>query len=118
MAHIDEIAPAYIGEDRIRLTLDEDLRHPRAHALVVVHVDYVETMPQSVVLPLEVTVTRPNGQFLLRRVERRRAPATVAFTPREGGAFLVRVAEIGHNRWWGRLRVDVAGDTSVRRGEA
>lgn len=117
MAHIDEIAPTYIGEDRIRLTLDPSTANPRAHQHVLVNVDYSMTLPEGLMLPLEVTVAGPSATSFTRRIERRRAPASVTFLPREGGTYLVRVAELGHNRWWGRIQVTVAGDTSIRRGE-
>src|SRR5262245_17645476 len=107
---LDEISPSYIGEDRIVLTLSAATPIPRAFQAVEVQVDYSKTQPNFVELPLELTITPPSLNQFSRRIFRRNVPSTVAFTPKEGGPHLVRIAEVGHNKWWGRLVVNVLGE--------
>jgi hypothetical protein len=110
MSFIDEISPRFIGEDRLRLTLVNPDQVLTAFAPIVVAVDYNATLPEGTVLPLEFEVISPSGEQILRKVYRRFRPTEVAFTPRAGGAFLVRLAEQYHNQWWGKLVLEIAGD--------
>jgi hypothetical protein len=107
---IDEISPRYYGEDRLRLTLTEQNQVLRAFAPVLVTVDYSAALPEGIVLPLEFTVTAPSEVNSTRMVFRRFAPNQLAFTPREGGVYLIRLAEMWHNMWWGRLVLEITGD--------
>lgn len=110
MALVDEISPAYVGEDRIRLTLANREQVLRAFVPVVVAVDYSACAPEGVTRPLEMSVTDGSGRLLVRQAFRRFDPAELAFTPREGGSHLVRLAEQFHNQWWGSLVLQIAGD--------
>lgn len=110
MSFIDEISPRFIGEDRLRLTLSNPDQVLAAFTPVVVAVDYSATLPEGIVLPLELDVTAPSGEQILRKVYRRFRPGELAFTPRAGGSFLVRLSEQYHNQWWGRLILEIAGD--------
>ena len=107
---IDEISPRTYGEDRLRLTLTDPRQILRAFAPVLISVDYVAALPEGIVLPLEFTVTAPSDVNSTRMVFRRFAPNELAFTPREGGSYLIRLAEMWHNLWWGRLTLEIAGD--------
>jgi len=107
---LDELSPRYIGEDRLRLTLADPNQVLAAFKPVVVAVDYSATLPEGIVLPLECEVYTPTGALAMRKVYRRFKPSELAFTPREGGAFLVRLAEQYHNQWWGKLTLEIAGD--------
>lgn len=107
---IEDISPETIGEDLITLSLDPSTVSPRAFSSVLVNVDYSRCAPDGVVLPIEILVQAPTAGNVRRRVARRAVPLTIAFTPREGGLHGVTVREIGHNRWVGKLRVQVAGD--------
>ncbi len=115
MAALDEIAPAYIGEDRIDLSLDPSIVTPSAFVPVLVNVSYARCAPEGVLLPLVFEAQGPSPESFVRRVFRRAAPNSVLFTPREGGPHLVTVREVAHNRWWGRLRLSVEGETLDRR---
>jgi hypothetical protein len=111
MSIVDEISPRYYGEDRIKLTLHSDTSSPQVFQPVIVLVDYSECDPEGVVLPLEFTLTGQSGPSTAsRRVFRKVRPTEITFRPVEGGSTLVRVAELYHNRWWGSLVIDVAGD--------
>lgn len=107
---IEELAPETIGEDLITLTLNQLTLAPRAFSPVIVDVDYARTLPDGVVLPLELVIQAPSPSGYIRRIIRRLAPADITFTPREGGTHLVMLRELWHNRWLGKLRVPVAGD--------
>lgn len=119
MSLVDEISPRTMGENRIALALDADLAQEPALLVfqpIIVTVDYSACDPEGVVLPLEFTVTGPSGKAtFLRKYFRRTVPAELTFTPTEGGTHLVRLAECFHNRWWGSLLIDVAGDALDRR---
>lgn len=106
---IDELSPETIGEDRITLALAAGIT-PRAFLPVLVEVDYGRCGPEGVVLPLELLIQAPSAGNVIRRVLRRAAPRSIAFTPREGGLHGVLVRELGHNRWNGHLRIVVTGD--------
>lgn len=105
----EEISPRYLGEDRIRLSLAQNSTNPRAHDVVEVDVDYSAVGESGVAVPLELTITGPSAASFQRRYFRRVAPSSVSFVPIEGGTHLLRIREVGHNRWVGLLTIDVAG---------
>lgn len=112
----DEICPAYVGEDRLTLALSEDTLTPRAFAAVDVTIDYSRADTDGgTVLPIEVTVTAPSASGFVKHTYRSTRPTLFTFKPREGGKHLVRVREVAHNRWFGVLAVDVAGDKLTNR---
>jgi len=110
MTIVDEVSPSYYGEDRIDLQLSVQTPSPQSFDAVIVDVDYARTLPQGVVLPLEMTIMSPSGAAQYQRVVfSRLAPSQLSFVPREGGSHLLRFAEQHHNRWFGSLVIDVAG---------
>lgn len=114
MAVVDEVSPAYYGEDRIVLTLSPDTPSPAALDAVLIDVDYSACLPQGVVLPLEMLVTQQSGESTFQRsIFTLLAPSQLAFVPREGGRCLVRLGEKHHNRWFGSLEFDVSGELAV-----
>src|SRR5262249_34987198 len=109
---LDELCPDYVGERRFVLALSEDASPARAFAAIELTVDYSATLPQGVVLPLEFTIVSPSPSNFVRRFFRRTSPSNISFIPKEGGRHVVRIAEVGHNRWWGALTIDVVGETT------
>jgi len=107
----DEISPRYLREDRIDLTRDDPDAVPSALRSFVVSVSYARTLPQYVVLPLIFEVIGPSQQSYQRRIFRRTPPKSIVITPQEGGAHRLLLREAAHNRWWGKLAVNVAGDS-------
>ena len=107
---LEELSPDYVGEARFSLTLSPTAPAPRAFSAVEIDVDYRRAAPQGVRGPFELTITSPSASGFVRKVLRRRAPTSVTFVPREGGSHLVRIAELGHNRWFGTVVVHVAGE--------
>lgn len=115
MAVVDEVSPAYYGEDRIGLSLVPG-QTPTQFDAVLVDVDYSRCLPEGVVLPLELTITQESGAATFQRSTfSNLAPSQLAFVPREGGVCLVRLAEKHHNRWFGSLEIPIAGELVVKR---
>jgi hypothetical protein len=112
-APIDEISPAYVGAQSIKLTF-ATTDAPRAFNAVDINLAIqpgaTKAVEVGLSLPLELTITSPSNTNFKRHIYRRTVPSTITFTPREGGAHLVRISEVGHNRWWGSLIVSVAGE--------
>lgn len=111
LRRVDLLAPPYMGEDRITLELRPGPT-PTVGSVVGVNVDYSATLPEFVVLPLEIIIRGPNDSHdtnLQRRYWSRAVRRYIEFVPREAGVHLVVLRETAHNHWWGRLRVEVVG---------
>lgn len=109
--NIDILSPAYVGEDRIKLSLDPSTDPPRVGQAVAIRVDYSRSEPEGASLPLDFIVQGPSENSYHERVYRRYKPARLAFVPSEAGEHLVLLREQHHNRWFGKLVVVVEGDT-------
>jgi hypothetical protein len=110
---IDELAPQYVREKKLDLSTDPDAEAPRANRSILVTVNYGRTAPDGVSLPLVMEIQGPSPTSYQRRVFSRTRPASVIFTPREGGRHDVILREAAHNRWWGSLALEVAGEPAV-----
>jgi hypothetical protein len=108
--NIDELSPAYVGEDRIRLTLDPNTDPPTVGRVVTVIVDYSACDPQGVNLPIDFIVQGPSATSYRSKVLRRKRPTRLSFIPSESGSHLLLIREQTHNRWFGKLVLTVAGD--------
>ena len=115
---LDELCPDDVGRRAIRL---QPARLDPARAFeafdLAVELDPVFGQVAAVVglvLPLEMTVTSPSRSGFVRHVFRHIVPPSVSFIPHEGGPHLVRLRELGHNRYWGSYVVDVAGEGPAR----
>jgi hypothetical protein len=109
---IDEICPTYVGEKRLVLSLASDSLSPRAFNPINVLVDYSACEPEGLVPPLELTIIAPTASNFQRARFLRTTPETISFRPREGGRHVVRFGEVGHNRWFGYIEIDVAGESA------
>jgi hypothetical protein len=113
----DVLNPPSLGEQRLTLSRvlpdgQSTVPPARAFSPVDIQVDYAGCLPEGVVLPLELVVVAPSPAGFVQRTYRRVKPTTVTFTPQEGGEHLVRLAEVGHGRWWGSIVIDVQGAES------
>jgi hypothetical protein len=107
----DALSPSTYGEDRIDLTLSPETPTPIALSPVIILVAYDRADPEGICLPLELTITGPSGRGTFqRRFFRRVKPLEISFRPTEGGPTLIRLAELFHNRYIGRLVLDIAGN--------
>ncbi len=112
---IDILSPLYIGEDRISLELDPTSQPAFVFRPITVNIDYGRTYPQGVGLPLEMIVQPAFGEGgkgggFRRKVFCRVAPRSYTFSAAGAGQYLLCLREMGHNRWQGRLVIDVQGD--------
>lgn len=110
----DELCPDYVGDKRLTLNLSDPSAVLQAFTPIDVSVDYDDTEPQGIVLPLVLTIAAPTAANFLRRVYHRVAPSSFTFTPREGGRYVIRFGEFAHNRWYGTMILTVAGDRLSR----
>lgn len=110
-AWLDEISPRYLREQRLTLTLDASSVRPVAFGSVLIQVSYSRATPGGVVMPLILEIEGPSAGSAVRRVYSRAAPASIVWRPVEGGVHMVTLREAAHNRWWGKLRVEVAGES-------
>lgn len=111
MPTIDEIAPRYVREKKLDLSLEPKADPPRAFNPILVQISYERTLPADVSLPLIFEVQGPSPSSYRRTDYTRHRPRQLIFTPREGGRHLVILREAFHNRHWGSLAIDVAGET-------
>jgi hypothetical protein len=107
---IEELSPTYLGETRIVLSCLTEESRVLAHHPIEVSIDVTEALPEGLVLPLELIVQGPSVGSHQRKVFSRTVPSTIIFTPREGGLHLIKIAELGHNKWWGSTKIAIAGD--------
>lgn len=110
MPTIDELAPKNVRAKLLALSLDPNDEPPRANRPLLLQLDYTKALPDDVMLPLILEVQAPSASGYVRRVFARHKPLTAIFMPREGGRHLVILREAGHNRWWGSLAIEVAGE--------
>lgn len=110
---LEEISPETIGEDRIDLRLDDGNLSPRAGQIITVNIDYSRCAPDGTRLPIELVVQAPSPLGFVQRTFTRTRPTSITFRAREGGGHLVMVRELAHNRWFGRLRIAIAGETAT-----
>lgn len=110
MALIDEISPTYIGDDRFVLSLSDPAAAILAFVPFQVDVNYDAAEPEGLVLPLELVFQAPSGKIIQRTVFSRSAPSSLLLVPRSRGQHFVLLHEMFHNRWQGRLLVNVQGE--------
>lgn len=113
-ATIDILSPTYVPADKIRLSLLEGIEPLLPYVPITVLVNYTGADPQGISLPLVFTV-QPGGTGGVtggyrRVVYSRFSPSALTFTVPRSGTYLVTLAELFHNRWQGRLTIEVAGD--------
>jgi hypothetical protein len=109
---IDAIAPPEIGEDRFSLSVNSLCLPLLALNQAIIDIDYSAAGSVGFELPIEFIVQPPSndGSGYVRRVYRKHAPPSIAFMPITAGRHLILVKECCHNRWQGRLVIDVGGD--------
>jgi hypothetical protein len=113
-ATVDILAPTYVSEARIDLALLPDQEPLRPNVPITVSVNYDKADPQGIQLPL-VFIVQPASiggvaggyREVYYRVV---APDALTFTVPGPGEYLVSLTEVFHNRWQGRLIVNVTGD--------
>lgn len=107
---IDEISPAYIGEDKLTLKLANPDAKPTTWQPFQVDVDYSAADPEGVILPMELVLQGPNPPDHKRRLFTRERPSSFVLVPEAKGPHFILFRELGHNRWQGRLLIEVEGE--------
>ena len=107
---IDQISPPYVGADMIALKLSKPDIAPLAWQPIQVEVDYTATKPTGVVLPMELVLQGPDPEDHKRRLITRAAPESFVLVPEVKGPHFILFRELGHNRWQGRLLIEVEGE--------
>ncbi|HEX4334682.1 MAG TPA: hypothetical protein VH062_02145 [Polyangiaceae bacterium] len=107
-----DFSPDNVGTNRFKLSLDVTTQSPAAGVACIVNVDYSSADADGgVVLPLEVLVQAPTVDGYRRQVLTRARLDQLVVIPISGGAHMVMVRELGHNRAFGALTFNVAGDS-------
>jgi len=112
---IDTIAPTYIGKDAISLNINEDSEPLQAHKVLQIDIDYTNCGEEGVSVPVELIIQPGFGgggtaNGYTNKIYRRTAPSRILYRPPQGGEYLILLREIHHNRYQGRLLIEVAGD--------
>lgn len=107
---IDEISPADIGEDKLVLQLADPSATIQIFIPFEICVNYDATEPEGVVLPLELVIRGPRPGQETRRKFTRSRPERLLVTPTTRGQHFVLLRELFHNRWQGRMTVEVIGE--------
>mgnify|MGYP001820843075 CR=1 FL=1 len=112
---VDFIAPDYIEEARIDLSLP-DAAAPKANQPITIAFDYTRAGEAGVMPPLELVV-QPcfleggEASGYQRKVFRRLIPENHLFNFPSAGQYLVLLREMFHNQFFGKRLVEVAGDS-------
>jgi len=111
----DRVSPAFVGEDRITVTIDEDSFLAGSlvtERTITARFDYSGAEPEGVALPIIVELQPGfgDGDAYRRLAFKRFTPETFAFKVTGAGKYFILVKERFHNQWQGRLEIEVEGD--------
>lgn len=107
--NIDQFSPATIGEEKFVLSVGANSLL-QVFGIVQIDVDYTQAFPEGPVLPLEFVIQGQAPNSYISRIFRKAPPRSITFTPIASGEHLVLLREVAHNRWIGKLRIQVTGD--------
>lgn len=96
----------YIRAERIRLELADPSVPPTAgYAFdLLMSLDPADT---QLVLPLKLVVMGPSAESRYEHTFRRLIPRRIPIVAREPGRYIVSIRELFHNRFAGRLHIEV-----------
>lgn len=109
-AALDELCPPYLKDQRFSLQLAPDQATPTAGRALRILCSYTNSLPQGPVCPLIFEAKGPSSLGYERRVYTT-PPTWIVWRPREGGLHQLTLREDAHNRWFGVLKVEVAGES-------
>lgn len=111
--NLDLVSPVDMGSDKIVITVN----NPTGEALLVgipitLDFDYSDTLPAGVVLPLILQVQPAFGRGVGYKevIFRDRVPNSFAFQVPGAGLYLAVLRECFHNRWQGRILLQIDGE--------
>ena len=107
-AALDAISPDYLRDQRFRIQVSQGMSAPRVQQGTELVFDYASAKPQGAMGPLvfEAKGTTP-GSY--QRRDFAIPPSTIVWIPTEPGLHQLTLREASHNRWFGVLKVTVAG---------
>lgn len=108
-AILDELAPLYVGAKTLALALQDSGQDLLAFTPTPITVDYSDTEPQGVYLPMELLVVGPSVSDFRRVVYYRLRPGVILWTPQSAGLHRLTLREVGHNQWWGTIALTILG---------
>ena len=111
--NLDLVSPVFMGADMIGISVDNPADEPLLVGTpITVDFDYSATLPGGVVLPLILQIQPSVGRGVGYQevIFRKRAPNSFAFQVPGAGRYLVVLRECFHNRWQGRILIDVEGE--------
>ncbi len=115
MPTIDTLSPSNVGEDRVVLTLNAAIATPRSLQSVIIDIDYSAAAPEGITPPIEILFKSAlDPESFGRSIFLTRLPEAFSFSPGSSGNYLILLRELGHNRWQGRLEIEVIGDEFSR----
>lgn len=106
----DELSAHWVGAEALKLSLVDPLSPLRANVPIDLAVDYSGAGEEGVTLPLEQLVVGPSPESFRRHVHRRQTPSIITFTPPQGGRHIVTLRQIGGDKLFGKLAVEVEGE--------
>ncbi len=114
-ALIDIISPMYLGETRIRVSVNPSCEPLMAFRPVTVDFNYDATKPGGIALPLVLVVQPALSEVAAaggyrRKVFKRHPPVSYTFTVPSAGDYLIMIREFAHNQWRGQKVITVGGD--------
>lgn len=105
----DELSAPWVGAEALKLSLVDPLSPLRANVAIDLEVDY-SASEEGVTLPLEQLVVGPSSESFRRHVHQRQQPSIITFTPPQGGRHIVTLRQIGGDKLFGKLAVEVEGE--------
>jgi hypothetical protein len=119
---IDIISPTTLGEDKIKITLSPLSDPAFVESPITVDFDYSEADEEGGLrfpINVEVIPAFGDGTGYQREEFRRSRPSSFSFRAAGAGEHLILIKESAHNKWQGRLLIDVEGEefTQIPVGE-
>jgi hypothetical protein len=106
----DELSAPWVGSEALALSLVDPLSPKRAKVAIDISVDYTGASDEGVTLPLEQLAVGPSPDSFRRHVHRRQIPSIITFTPPQGGRHIVTLRQVGGDKLFGKLTIEVEGE--------
>lgn len=111
---IQLLSPEFLGAERITITPDPNTSFNSLQPITVLF-NYDLAEPEGIVLPLQLIVQPTigpggDGSGYTEHLFDEIRPSSYTFRVPGAGQHLIVLREYYHNRWFGRLLIDVQGD--------
>lgn len=111
---VDMLTPLDAEQQSISVTTESTATLHTSRAITLLF-DYTDTEPNGVIPPLDLTIipTHEGEGVAIRKTFRRQAPTRFTFYVQSAGRYVVLLKERFHNKTFGLLILDVAGDSAI-----